>query len=151
MSKIIETFSTYLARIEKVQSQMKKPIVLSTDVSIPTLWNGEDKSIKKVPIAWPLYEHHMYYVVTVPAKKRVPRHSHQEAVFRFVVKGSLVINSIPVTEGMWFVVQANTPYEIDTETGYTTFAAYGPACLTDEPGGTHWIDDEGRKEQTGVR
>lgn len=142
MPEITETFSTYLARIEKVLDQMDKSIVLSTDVNIPRLWDGEDKKIEKIPIAWPLYQHQMFYLVTVPANNTIPKHKHGESIFRLVVKGSLVINdNIKVTEGMWFVIKADTLYKIDTETGYTTFAGYGPRCLSHRPGGKHWVDD----------
>jgi hypothetical protein len=142
MPEITETFSTYLARIEKVLDQMDKPIVLSTDVNIPPLWDGKDKKIKKIPIAWPLYEHSMFYLVTVPGNNTIPKHKHGENIFRFVVKGSLVINDdIKVTEGMWFVIKANTLYKIDTETGYTTFSGYGPYCYSHRPGGKHWVDE----------
>jgi hypothetical protein len=129
MRKIRETLSTYIARIEKVQGQMKKPIVLSTDVKIPILKDGDDKPIEKVTIAWPLYGINMFYIVTVPAEKHVPRHSHEEDIFRYIVKGSLVLNgSIQIKEGMWFVVKANTPYRIDTESGYTSFVGYQKVC-----------------------
>jgi hypothetical protein len=139
MPEILETLSTYIARIEKVQDQMNKPIVLSTDVQIPTLKDGD---IEKVPIAWPLYGVGMFYTVTVPKKKHIPRHSHDEDIFRYVIRGSLIINdSIKVSEGMWFVVRANTPYEIETESGYKVVARYGPICLTAHTGGKHWIDE----------
>ena len=138
MAEVNETFATYLARIEKVLPQMKKPIVLSTEVKIPTLRDGD---IKKVPIAWPLYRHTMFYIVTVPANKHVPRHSHDEDVFRLILKGSLVVNrSIEIKEGMWFVVRANTPYEIETKTGYTAFNGYWFICVTNREGGAHSVE-----------
>jgi hypothetical protein len=138
MPKVRETVFTYLARIGEVQDQMKGPIVVSTRVNIPTLKDGD---VEKLPIAWPLFDgYNMFYVVKVPAKKHVHAHSHDEDVFRFIVKGSLVINgNIEVKEGMWFVVRANTAYEIETETGYTTFAGYGHVCLTSDPEGMHEV------------
>jgi hypothetical protein len=140
MPKIQETVFTYLARIAEVQDQMKGPIVLSSDVKIATLKDGD---VEKIPIAWPLFDgYNMFYVVKVPAKKHVRAHSHEEDVFRFVVKGSLVINgNIKVKEGMWFVIRANTPYEIETETGYTAFSGYGNQCLTPDPDGMHTVDE----------
>jgi quercetin dioxygenase-like cupin family protein len=144
MPEILETFSTYRARIEKSLEGIEKPIILSTDVHIPTLKGGDDKSIEMVPIAWPLYKNteSMFYVVTVPPKKHTARHSHEEDIFRFVVKGSLVLNgSIQIKEGMWFVIKANTPYEIDTESGYKTIMDYSRLCASTRPGGTHWVDE----------
>jgi hypothetical protein len=138
MPKIRETVFTYIERIGKVQNKMKKPIVLSTEVNIATLWDGD---VEKTPIAWPLFNgYNMFYIVRVPPKKRVRRHSHDEDVFRLVVEGSLIINGhVRVKEGMWFVIRANTPYEIETETGYTAFSGYGAACITPGPGGTHTL------------
>jgi hypothetical protein len=127
MPETLETFSTYLARIEKVLPEMETPIVLSTQVDIPTI---RDREIEKVPIAWPLYKHNMFYIIKVPANTHVARHSHDEDVFRFIIKGSLVLNdSISINEGMWFVIRANTPYEIDTKTGYTAFGGYREHCI----------------------
>src|SRR5438477_7329375 len=138
MPKIRETVFTYLERIGKVQNQMKKPIVLSTEVKIATLRDGD---VEKTPIAWPLFDgYNMFYIVKVPPKKRVRRHSHDEDVFRFVVKGSLVINGdVKVKEGMWFVIKSNTPYGIETETGYTAFVGYGKVCRCPGPGGMHQV------------
>src|SRR6266478_3953472 len=138
MPKTRETVFTYLERIGKVQNQMKGPIVLSTNVKIATLKDGD---VEKIPIAWPLFDgYNMFYIVKVPPKKRVRRHSHDEDVFRFVVKGSLVINGdIRVKEGMWFVIRANTRYEIETETGYTAFAGYGAECFTPHRKGMHTV------------
>ena len=47
MAEILETLSTYIARIESVHDQMEKPIVLSSEVTMPTLKDG---NIEKVPI-----------------------------------------------------------------------------------------------------
>lgn len=138
MPKIHETVFTYLERIAKVQRQMKGPIVVSTDVKIATLRDGH---IEKIPIAWPLFAgYNMFYVVKVPANTCVARHSHDEDVFRFVVKGSLVINGdIKVREGTWFVIRANTPYEIKSKTGYIVIAAYGKQCVTADREGMHTV------------
>jgi len=144
MAEILETFSTYRARVEQSLQDIDKPIILSTDIHIPSLKGGDDRSIEMVPIAWPLYERDepMSYVVTVPPNKSVPLHSHDEDVFRYIVKGSLVLNgSIQIDEGMWFVVKANTPYETYTEGGYKAFFQYNHVCMSSRPGGTHWIDE----------
>ena len=132
MSEVFETFATYLTRLEKAQPELvDKPIILSRETKIAFLKDGDDESITKVPIAWPLYQYNMFYVVNVPPKKHVAKHSHDEDIFRFVVKGSMLINDIvKVSEGEWFVIRSGTPYEIQTETGYTTIAAYTSVCRT---------------------
>jgi hypothetical protein len=144
MPEIFETFSTYRARVEQSLQGIDTPIILSTDIQIPILRSGDDRSIEKVPIAWPLFEHSeaMWYSVTVPPGKSVPLHSHEEDIFRYVVKGSLVLNgTIQINEGMWFVVKANTPYEIFTEGGFEALFRYQMRCRSSGAGGTHWIDD----------
>lgn len=144
MAKILETLSTYIARIEKIQRQMEKPIVISTKVTMPTLRDGH---IKKVP--WPVYGITMLYTVTVPPGTHVRRHSHNEDIFRYVVRGSLTINdSIQVNEGMWFVIRANTSYKIDTKSGYTCITGYknSSQCLSSQPGGKYLIDEQAKKK-----
>jgi hypothetical protein len=144
MPEILETFSTYQARIEQSLQGIQKPIILSTDIEIPILKGGDDRSIDMVPIAWPNLggSGAMWYSVTVPPGKRVPLHSHEEDVFRYIVKGSLVLNgSTQINEGMWFVVKANTPYEAYTEGGYKALFRYTYRCISTAPGGTHWIDE----------
>ncbi len=140
MAEILETLSTYIARIEKVRNQMEKPIVLSTDVTMPTLKDG---GIEKVPIAWPFYGS-MVYNVKVPPETYVRQHSHDDDIFRYVVRGSLTINdSIQVNEGMWFVIRANTSYKIDTNSGYQCISWYyhSNQCLSSQPGGKYLIDE----------
>lgn len=86
MTEIFETFSTYLDRIEKVEpSFANKQIILSTEVRIPYLIDGVDESITKMPIAWRLYEHNLFYIVKVPAGKHIPLHTHEEDVFRLIL------------------------------------------------------------------
>ena len=140
MAEKLETLSTYIARIEKVRNQMEKPIVLSTDVTMPTLKDG---GIEKVPIAWPFYGS-MVYNVKVPPETYVRQHSHDDDIFRYVVRGSLTINdSIQVNEGMWFVIRANTSYKIDTNSGYQCISWYyhSNQCLSSQPGGKYLIDE----------
>jgi hypothetical protein len=144
MPEILETFSTYRDRIKKALAGIDKPIILSTDVCIPKLKGGEDGTTEMVPIAWPLYENResMSYFVTVPPGTHVSTHSHEEDIFRFVVKGSLLLNgSISIDEGTWFVVRANTPYKIDTEIGYKTIVIYNHICMSAKPGGKHWVEE----------
>jgi quercetin dioxygenase-like cupin family protein len=127
MPKFHDTFATYLARLEKVKGKTRKPIVVSKDIKMATL--KAEKGVERVPIAWPLHKHNLFYTVTVPPKTHIKRHSHNEDVFRYVTKGSLVVNGkIPVKEGQWFAVKANTPYDIHTKTGYTAVGGYTDMC-----------------------
>ncbi len=102
MAEILETFSSYRARIEQSLQDIDKPIILSTDIDIPSLKGGDDRSIEMVPIAWPLYERGepMSYVVTVPPKKTFRFTRTTKTSFGYIVNGSLVLNgSIRIEEG----------------------------------------------------
>jgi hypothetical protein len=142
-----ETLSKYIARLEEVEPQLKeqKGIVFSDEVKIEDVDEG-NPGIRKTPIAWPLYRHNMYYMVEVKPGTDVPRHSHEEDVFRLVTKGSLKINGINVEAGTWFVVRAHTEYEISTHEGYTCFSGYLFICLP-------WMHHQGHgaKETAGSR
>jgi hypothetical protein len=125
-----DKLSDYISRIEDAEAKanLESGIITSKDLYVENLSGGP---IQRQQIAWRLYQHQMFYIVNVAPKTHISRHSHAEDIFRFVVSGSLVVNEIPIDEGMWFVVKANTPYEITTEHGYKTFAGYRNACLSD--------------------
>ena len=92
-----------------------------------------------LPVSITPYDYNMFYIVEVPPGTHVKRHIHDESIFRFVFKGSLVLNkSIRVKHGTWFVVKANTPYEIDTRSGYVAMNVYKANCMTLDPNGAHW-------------
>jgi hypothetical protein len=133
MKEIQEKFSTYLDRIERLEQQFSdENIIISSNLtSKELLIDGDDESIKKEPILWRLYEHNMFYTVSVPAGTVVKEHSHDENLFRFIVKGSLILNKEHKIEaGTWFVIKANTPYEITTDEGYMSLAGYTSICQT---------------------
>ena len=127
MSKIFETLSSHIERIERFQKQFKdKDIILSTDFEPEIML---DNGIPKTPIVWPLYQYNMFYLTTVTPKTTVDKHSHNEDIFRFVTKGSLILNkTIKIDEQSWFIVRKNVPYEVYTETGYSVIAGYGVSC-----------------------
>ena len=133
MKEIDEKLSTYLDRIERLEGQFfDKSIVISSTVRTKEiLIDGDDERISKEPILWRLYQHNMFYIVNVPAGTVVKKHSHQEDLFRFIAKGSLLLNNeFVINSGEWFVIKAGTPYEITTKEGYTSFAAYTSICQT---------------------
>jgi len=145
MAEINERLSTYIDRIERFEEQFKdQDIVISTSLRNEILVDGDDEDIRKEPILWRLYEHNMFYVVTVPPGKKIDKHQHDESIFRFIAQGSLVLNGEhKITSGMWFVVKANTPYEIQTEEGYVSLAGYTSICRTRRMDlGTHLIEEK---------
>lgn len=131
MAEVFETFATYLTRLEKLEAQFQdKPIVVSSDLIVPKLFDGDDDSIVKTRVAWPLHRHNMFYTVKVPGGKHIPKHSHEEDIFRYVISGALTVNGREIRTGEWFVIRNGTPYEIFTAEGYTTFGAYTSICRT---------------------
>jgi quercetin dioxygenase-like cupin family protein len=132
-----ETYADYKARIDAALTASgvaNNPIVLSRDVPVATL--KDLQGVERTPIAWLLYEgeHKMFYVTNVPKGTHIPLHPHSEDVFRYILTGSLVINanneSFRITQGMWFVIKKNTPYEVKTDEGYTALAGYRFMCET---------------------
>src|SRR5436309_188767 len=125
MPEILETFGSHVTRLERIEKQYGDAgIIFSADIRVPKLFDGDDDSIVKTPIGWPLYRHNMFYIVSVPAGTRVTQHTHDEDLFRLVIHGSLVVNDREVNVGEWFVVKKGTPYKIDTSRGYQTLAGY---------------------------
>ena len=148
MAEINESLSTYLDRIERLEEQfLDKDIVVSSSLRNEILLDGEDDEIQKEPILWRLHQYNMFYVVRVPKGTTIQRHRHDEAVFRFVTEGSLILNDEhEITSGMWFVVKAETPYEVRTEEGYVAIAAYQQRCKTRRMTAVHrvkTVDGEG--------
>lgn len=127
---ILETLSSHVSRIESFAPELaKKKLVISTDLEVQPY--EEDRDIKKTPIVWPMMDYKLFYVVEVPPGTTVPKHSHEEAVFRVLVSGSLVLNGKKIDKpGTWYVVPALTEYEIKTETGYVVLSGYTYQCRT---------------------
>jgi hypothetical protein len=127
---VLETLSSFVERVEGVLPRLdEKKIFLSTDLKIQAF--KEDHGIRKMPVAWPLWDYKMFYIVDVPAGESVPKHSHDEAVFRVLLAGSLTVNGIKIEEpGTWWVVPSYCEYEINTDTGYKVLSAYTSICQT---------------------
>jgi hypothetical protein len=127
---VLETLSDHIRRVEKMAPQLsKKGLIVSTDLKVRAF--RENRGIRKTPIAWPMWDYKMFYIVDVPADTTVPRHSHGEAIFRILISGSLTVNNVLIDEpGTWYVVPAYTEYEITTTTGYKALSGYGVACET---------------------
>ena len=126
---VLETLASYTKRVEKFLPELeKRKIIFSTDVKVTPF--REDYGVKKTPLVWPLWDYKMFYLVEVPAGTQIPKHAHDEAVFRLVVEGSLTVNGKEVRAGTWFVVNKYVPYEIATETGYKALGGYTSICQT---------------------
>lgn len=127
---VLETLSSHIARIEQFAGSLaKKKLIISTELKVEPF--EEDRGIKKTPIVWPMMDYKMFYTVEVPPNTTVATHSHDEAVFRVLVSGSLILNGKKIDQpGTWYVVPALTEYEIKTETGYVVISGYTSVCRT---------------------
>ena len=67
-------------------------------------------------------------VTTVAPNTRVPNHSHDEGVVRFITQGSLTLNDVDYHAGDWVFTPEGSSYEIYTSEGYTAVAGYGTYC-----------------------
>jgi hypothetical protein len=81
----------------------------------------------------------MLVLSKVAPKTHVPKHSHKEGIFRYIIEGSLKLNDEDYRAGDWIVVPQGFPYEIFTVEGYTAIAGYLMAC--DGDGGDDGDDD----------
>lgn len=131
MAEVFETLSNHIRRIESLGKALEKPILISTEVESEVLTDWDDLNIEKKPIVWPLYQKNIFFEVTVPPGTTVPEHSHDEAIWRYLIEGSLVLNGEhEIKAGMWFVVNKDVPYEIVTKEGYKALSAYTSNCQT---------------------
>lgn len=130
MKEVNETLSVFAERIERLSHQFKgKEIIFSDEIEKEFLLDADSQDTEKEPVLWPLYDRNMFYIVRTRPHSKIPRHSHEETVFRILLSGSLKINGRTVDQpGTWFVVREGVKYEIETEQGYVTLAGYGEAC-----------------------
>ena len=101
----------HIKRIEDAEAKADPShgIVTFRDLEIPPLTHGR---IERRQIGWRLYQHLMYYLIKVEAGTRVEKHCHNEAIFRLVTRGSLILRTNPdemeFHEGQWFVILEGT-------------------------------------------
>lgn len=127
-----DLLSEYIARIEKAEERRFhgepiKGIITSEDLRIEPdpLTHGK---VERHQIGWRVYQHTMFYTVIVRPGTEVPKHHHDEDVFRYCTKGSFEIDGRTIKEGMWVAVTAGTSYSIHTDEGYHAFVGYRMAC-----------------------
>jgi len=68
-------------------------------------------------------------VTAVDPRTVIPEHSHTEAVFRYITRGSMELNGVHYSAGDWLIVPANFTYSIRTREGYTALAQYHENCV----------------------
>src|SRR2546423_824505 len=88
-----DTLSEYIRRIEEAEknANLDAPIITSHDLPVDLPPNAQSDNVKREQIGWRLYQHPMFYVVTVKEGRNVRQHSHREDVFRYIIDGCLNI------------------------------------------------------------
>ena len=70
----------------------------------------------------------MLVVTEVAPNTAVKKHSHDEGIVRYVIKGSFLLNGTRYKKGDWVLVPEGVPYEITTKSGYVVIAGYRTWC-----------------------
>lgn len=86
--------------------------------------NRIDKSL--IPIDFNMFR--LMSITTVAPGVKVSPHSHDEPVFRFFLKGSVILNGVRYEAGDWLLIPKDMEYELETEEGYTAAVDYGSRC-----------------------
>ena len=58
----------------------------------------------------------------------IPKHTHTEPVYRYIMDGSFELNGEEFQAGEWIIVPANFAYNIKTKTGYKIISRYHEKC-----------------------
>lgn len=124
-------------RIDKITwSRMYDPSKVTEIISSKTINNWEkihpltiipnriDKSL--MPIDFSVFR--LMSVTTVSPGVKVVPHSHNEPVFRYFLKGSVLLNGVRYEAGDWMLIPKDMVYELYTEEGYTALVDYKARC-----------------------
>jgi quercetin dioxygenase-like cupin family protein len=93
-----------------------------------TRLRGFPAGVEKRVLPVDLQNFRILVLTTAERGTNVASHSHDEAILRYVVSGSLAINGITYGAGEWILIPRDQVYSVETEEGYTTIAGYGVAC-----------------------
>ena len=56
--------------------------------------------------------------IKVQPNTSIPEHSHEGPIFRFITKGTAVVNGVTYSEGDWMLIPPKTKYKIESVDGY---------------------------------
>ena len=56
--------------------------------------------------------------IKVKPNTTIPQHAHEGPVFRYIMKGSAVVNGETYKEGDWMIIPSGKEYLIETNAGY---------------------------------
>lgn len=93
-----------------------------------TTLKGFPIGVEKRVVPVDLEDFRIFVVTSVAPGTNVSSHSHDEAILRYVIRGSFELEGVEYTEGEWVLVPSGVAYGISTADGYTTLAGYGQAC-----------------------
>lgn len=89
---------------------------------------GLPSGVHKNVIPVDLIDTRFLVLTAVDPGSTVDAHSHDEAVVRYIVNGSLTLNGQQYGAGDWVIVPRGAEYRIVTTTGYTAVVGYGVPC-----------------------
>lgn len=104
------------AQITEIVNSRNAHEMLNTEIETSEVLDAEGLSIEVLPID--ISELKQVRHIRVAPNSSIPEHAHEGPVFRFITKGTAVVNGITYEEGEWMIIPPNTRYKIETSTGY---------------------------------
>lgn len=86
------------------------------------------EGVSKFVVPINIKEYCMLVISEADPGTKVKKHSHDEGLIRYVMKGSLVQNGVRYEAGDWVFLPQGQPYELYTEEGYTAMCVYRTWC-----------------------
>ena len=103
-------------QITEIVNKHNAQSMLNTEIDTSQTLTARGLSIDILPID--ISELRQIRHIRVEPNSSIPEHAHEGPVFRFITKGSAVVNGITYEEGDWMIIPAKTKYNIETSTGY---------------------------------
>lgn len=103
-------------QITEIANNRNAQSMLNTEVETSETLSAQGLSIDILPID--ISELKQIRHIKVEPNSSIPEHAHEGPVFRFITKGSAVVNGETYEEGDWMIIPPGKKYNIKTSTGY---------------------------------
>ena len=103
-------------QITEIANNHNAQAMLNTEIETSERLSAQGLSIDILPID--ISELKQIRHIKVEPNSSIPEHAHEGPVFRFITKGSAVVNGVTYEEGDWMIIPSNTKYKIESSTGY---------------------------------
>lgn len=104
------------SQITEIANKHNAQTMLNTEIETSETLSARGLSIDILPID--ISELKQIRHIKVEPHSSIPEHAHEGPIFRFITKGSAVVNGITYDEGDWMVIPPKTRYNIESSTGY---------------------------------